>query len=182
MIYFMVANKVCRIDGCTNILKKQDGQICQVHRSRWFRHKNYDISPDWKNLRKGKPSITSLGYVRININGKRILYHRYIMEQYLGRQLTKDERIHHINGIKTDNRIENLELIKNQSEHMKNHHTDKWKTRKISPEYTAEEIAEIIARVAAPPRSYNICFCGKKFFSKNLCNKHYAWAYVHKFY
>jgi hypothetical protein len=33
------------------------------------------------------------------------------MEQYLGRQLTSDEIIHHINGDASDNRIENLEIM-----------------------------------------------------------------------
>ena len=53
------------------------------------------------------PNSNSQGY---------ILAHRYIMAQHIGRPLRKDEDVHHINGDKTDNRIENLQLLL-KSEH-----------------------------------------------------------------
>ena len=61
------------------------------------------------------------GYHIIQVNGKRMLSHRHIMEQHLGRHLEKSEVVHHRDGNPSNNMLDNLVLTKNQSEHVKSH-------------------------------------------------------------
>lgn len=59
----------------------------------------------------GKPN--QQGYVSIKVSAEPIVWeleHRHVMSQHVGRPLLDDETVHHKNGNKLDNRLENLEL------------------------------------------------------------------------
>lgn len=84
--------------------------------------------PTTRMNNKSGYTMTSEGYVLVrkpehtfSVNGY-VLEHRLIMEEYLGRILSSDEIVHHKNEIKTDNRIENLELT-NRAEHRGMHNS-----------------------------------------------------------
>lgn len=51
----------------------------------------------------------------------KVMEHRLILGQQIGRPLKQEEVVHHLNGIKDDNRRHNLQLLATQSEHMDIH-------------------------------------------------------------
>lgn len=66
------------------------------------------------------PKCNSEGY---------ILEHILVMEALVGRHLSKDECVHHINGKRDDNRAENLKLM-TKSEHMSHHMKERWEKKR----------------------------------------------------
>lgn len=69
-------------------------------------------SPFWKN---GLTLNKTSGYLRICNTGE--YYHKIIFGDFLGRKITKEEQVHHIDFNKLNNEINNLFLCKNKREH-----------------------------------------------------------------
>lgn len=88
-------------------------------------------SPTWKGGRK----LDSTGYVLVKDpkstrSDGYIMEHRLLIEKHLGRELKQDEQVHHIDGDKTNNAIDNLSIM-NKSDHMRLHALEKneWRNR-----------------------------------------------------
>jgi hypothetical protein len=86
------------------------------------RHMISDKTPSKQsNYKSGR--YKKSGYWMLTIGPKQYIYeHRHIMQEHIGRELDRKEHVHHKNGNRLDNRIDNLELL-SMSKHMSEHAT-----------------------------------------------------------
>ena len=101
----------CKVEGC-------DRQVngfgyCVMHYCRVRKNGDSGIVGRIRGIH-GEGTISVYGYKIMQVGNRRIPEHRYIMEQYIGRKLNRNEVIHHVNENKLDNRIENLVLMSNE--------------------------------------------------------------------
>ena len=106
--------KKCSIDGCNDLTIARG--YCNGHYQRWRSGKDLNTQILKRNPKRTvfRNGTRNNGYHFTSIweDGiqRQIGTHRLVMQQKLGRKLRSNENVHHINGIRDDNRPENLEL------------------------------------------------------------------------
>jgi hypothetical protein len=114
-------------------------------------------------------------------NGKNYLWYRILMENEIGRPLTRHETVHHVNGDSSDDQLENLQLL-SLSDHSRLHALEResWKHLSGGHKWTSAEAKVAGTRGAAVmnakrqlPPNCAVEDCERKHYGRGLCHTHY---------
>ena len=104
----------CKIDGCGKPFKARE--LCGAHYKLWRLNGDPLLL---KRRRNGEGCVEPSGYIQYRAangrKGKR--EHVLVAERALGKPLPKGAVVHHVNGIKSDNRPQNLVICPNEDYH-----------------------------------------------------------------
>lgn len=133
-------------------------------------------SGNFKGYRRNTPKGYVVLYMPEHPNATKhgvIMEHRYVMSLHLCRPLENDERVHHINGDRKDNKIENLKLM-SHGEHTAFHHKgtkqsaetknkisqkaiERLKDKRNHPSYREIDIKALVDRVVLGEKVTDVC-------------------------
>lgn len=118
---------LCSIKGCGNPRRVND--LCITHNGRLRTHGDVRADVPVRRYGAGGSFINGDGYRVIYRNSTAMLEHRMVMEEIIGRPLTRRENVHHVNGVRHQNDPGNLEL---------------W----VKPQPQGQRVADLVAWVA----------------------------------
>ena len=149
MIYIKRTCKICKRQFSVKKFRIKHGRGKTCSKECKYKFQKIVLSGNKSIWWKGGKILTK-GYIKIRVPehpfaamNKYVCEHRLVMEKHIGRYLKPTEIVHHKNHIKTDNRIENLELLQSNADHRHKH------IKKVS------------------------CICGQKGMVKGMCILHY---------
>lgn len=106
---------ICRVEECGEKAVVSGERLCHFH------YRRFQAGLSLTNVRfmarRGHGTFDKCGYIVVRINGKNYFQHRLVVERAMGKLLPITAHVHHLNGIKYDNRQQNLVVCPNDEYH-----------------------------------------------------------------